>query len=665
MGHLAILWHLHQPDYRDPATGRPTQPWTRLHALRGYRDLCLDILRDETPATVNVVPSLVDQLVHYAAGGDDPHLALTVIPAEDLDASAIADIRATFVCGHPTLIAACPAWKRLGDRIRSGDALETDDLRDAQVWSTLAWCGSTALRDFPELAELRRKAAHFTEDDKVVMLGLQRKILGEFPGVFARIAASGTACLSTSPYFHPILPLLIDTRHARRCMPWLEDDAGFAWPEDALLQLTRARSRMAELVGRSPIGLWPSEGSVSPEVVELAARAGFRWLASDDAVLRRSDTDRPPRPGGWDLGHGVTGFFRDHDLSDRLGFDAARQDPRAAAYALIAEAAKRAGDGTVLIALDGENPWEAYADAGDAVRRHLHEALRIGPIRGITLDRAAGLPTVGRVKRLHTGSWIRADFGIWYGHADDRCAWRLLADARRAIDAAPAELRAAAMEHILPAEGSDWTWWYGDDFDTPFLPAFDFAFRRHVAAAWRAIGAKPPPELDRPVSARILGAAGADLSLPRAIIDPVLAPDAAWARWAGAGTVRIGRGSSMARAGAAIDHLIWGWSTVGDLWVHADFSEAPPLSEIWTVSAGEHALSAGLEAPSAEPTRDVIIGVRGITARFARDELPDRVVPLVLLAHDADGAPGTRVPADGAVRLPRPAADPRLAWWLV
>jgi len=305
---VGLLWHLHQPDYRDPDTGIPVMPWARLHGLRGYRDMFVEALEHGTPWTLNVVPSLLDQLLHYAEGGSDPHLELTRRPADGLTEEEAALVTETFAAGHPTLRA---PYRHLEEVVRSGRGLSVAQLRDLQVWSTLAWFGATARRDHPAIDALRAKGGDFTEDDKRSLLGIQRQILEELPVLWRRVAGStdGTA-LSLSAYDHPILPLLVDARHARRAIPDLPE-VDFAWPGDALAQLTRARERAHEVLGRAPVGLWPSEGAVSPEVVPLVAQAGFRWLCSDNGVLARSERTDAACPGGWDLGHGVRGFFRD------------------------------------------------------------------------------------------------------------------------------------------------------------------------------------------------------------------------------------------------------------------------------------------------------------------------------------------------------------------
>ena len=559
---VAFLWHLHQPDYRDPETRIPVMPWVRLHGLRGYTDLVTDIVEHGVAATVNVVPSLLDQVDHYALGGVDAHLALTRREAVTLTPAETATIAATFVAGNPGMIEIHPAYRTLAARVRAGAPLDSAELRDLQVWSTLAWFGDRALRRFPELVHLRRQGRGFTETDKAAMLAAQSAILADLPALFARVSTS-SARLSTTPYFHPILPLLVDNRHARRCLPHLEavpdSELPYAFPEDVGVQLRRARARFGGL-GGPPRGLWPSEGSVSPEILPWVAEAGFSWLASDEGVLGRSARDGRGL-GGWDLGHGLRGFFRDRELSDKIGFDYARRPAEEAAAELLGLARSR-GKGVVVIALDGENPWEAFADAGAAFRRALHRGMA-GDVAGITLDDAATEPPVGRIRRLWTGSWIHADFGIWIGHPEDRAAWKALAEARRAIAHAPPDRAAAAFEKLLPATASDFPWWYGDEFRTPFAGTFDALFRAHVRAAWRALDVEPPASLDAPIGR----ASPVDVVLPQGPVDGSLAEPASFLRWAAAGRATWSRGSTMARAGEP--ELRFGWSADA-LWVRVD-----------------------------------------------------------------------------------------------
>lgn len=656
MTRLALLWHLHQPDYRHPDTGRPTMPWTRLHALRGYRDLAIEALEQGQRATFNLVPVLIDQLLDLAAGIEDDHLALTRIPAADLDARQREAILGTFVAGNPVMIDTQPGYRPLAARVRAGEPVGVDELRDLQVWSTLAWFGSTAVRDHAPLAALRRKGAGFTEDDKAVLLEVQRSILEEVPVLFRRLARSGHAAVSVSPYTHPILPLLVDVRHAGRCLRGLPDDVDFAWPDDALDQLVRARARAKEVLGVEPVGLWPSEGAVSPEVAVLARQAGFRWLASDDGVLHRSVGHRDrPGSGAWDLGNGLRGFFRDHELSDRIGFVYATWRGEDAARDLLAAVRER-GEGVITLALDGENPWESYPDGGAGFRSSLQRLLARGPVRGVTLDEAAEESPVGRVQRLHTGSWIGADLAIWYGSPADWRAWRALAEVRRRVGPNPSE---AARAPLRAAEGSDWTWWAGDEFSTPFAEAFDALFRAHLAAACAAAGVEAPDVVHRPIL----------VSLSPRLRPPTgwLGADPASGRaedWRGAGWLSWPPDGSMGRGDRHTPGLSYGW-TRGEqtlLWVRVALARPLPdePGARWEVRLGDDVVVVGYGGGEGSAGATRVVHAEGGLVACRPASGASTPVAVTLLRAD-----GSRVawPASGADLLP--AAPPATSWWTV
>jgi alpha-amylase/alpha-mannosidase (GH57 family) len=656
MSRLAVLWHLHQPEYRDPDSGRPVMPWTRLHALRGYRDLFVETAERDPPVTLNVVPVLLDQLADYAAGGSDDHLDLTAVPADALTEAQIVQIRSTFVVGNEAMVRSSPAYARLAERVRGQERLGVGELRDVQVWSTLAWFGATALRDFPELVALRTWGRGFDEDAKQVMLKAQRVILEELPVWLARVSRGQRAAISVTPYHHPILPLLVDTAHAARNLGSIPTDVRFSWPDDARRQLLLAVQDFERRFGRRPQGLWPSEGAVSPEVVALAGEAGFSWLATDEGVLARSTHSTAMSPGGWDLGHGVVGFFRDRDLSDRIGFRYARVPAAQAVEDLIGAAAQRAEGGVLLVALDGENPWEAFEDAGAAFRRGLYEALESGPVPGISLDQAAKLPVVGRVSHLHTGSWIGANFGIWFGDEEDHEAWRRLAETRAAVERSP--LREAGLRCLLPAQGSDWFWWYGPEFDTPFAHVFDALFRKHLAAAWRAIGEPEPAWVHEPIKR----SAAARSVPPAGLVAPALTERPSWRQWRGAGRVQFSAGSAMAQGEEIVTGLEYGWDARDVLWlsIHLVRGRTVAAEQRWRICVGE----ASLELP--DGARGPRAQVSWLSAVHAGDRLIVRAtggeVRVELLV---EGEVVRSWPAHGTLTLQRPPQVAPLLFWSV
>ncbi|MBI3404164.1 MAG: hypothetical protein HY046_01750 [Acidobacteria bacterium] len=343
--HLVLLWHMHQPQYRDPATGRYGMPWTRLHALKDYWGM-VKIL-EETPGfhcTVNVVPSLGMQLEEYASGNfDEPWFRLAFTPADKLEREDKQELLARgFQLNHDTLLRRWTRYVELHERVRqdgADDCIEQfgpRDWRDLQVLSQLAWTDEEYLANDPAVAELSRKGANFTEMDKETLRRKQLELLARVLPEYRAAAERGQVELSTTPFYHPILPLICDSEIARISNPHTPlPQPKFSYPEDAREQLTRARDYHQRVFGRAPAGLWPSEGSVSDQALEMAAELGFQWFGTDEGVLGRTlnlgfgrDAAGVPdnaarlyaplrlRRGN----HEITGVFRDHHISDLIGF---------------------------------------------------------------------------------------------------------------------------------------------------------------------------------------------------------------------------------------------------------------------------------------------------------------------------------------------------------
>lgn len=552
---VAILWHLHQPSYTDPLTQSAPLPWVRLHAVKGYYDM--GVLLEEHPdarVTVNLTPSLLHQLQEQTQGtATDVFWTHASRPAADLSENErFFILRHFFSANLDTMVrphdryyglliqrGAHPRdeeWPRIASRFSA------QDLLDLQVWHNLAWCGHRALARFPQLRELVAKGRQFSESDKQCVLAAQREILDGIIPLYRRLQERGQIELTTTPFFHPILPLLIDTDSARRSRPDSALPQRFAHPEDAEAQIRRALDFHETLFGRRPVGLWPSEGSVCPELVPILAKLGVRWAATDEGVLARS-VDRWERdamlyrPYHVEVdGGGVALLFRDRDLSDAVGFTYSRNPPDASVADFCGRLQAIASRSTearplVPVILDGENPWEHYPDGGEGFLRGLYASLAAGGghdvrFQSVTPGRALEEhPPAARLERLHTGSWINADLKIWLGHVEDNDAWDRVGKTRRFLRTreetgeVPAAALRAAWDELYAAEGSDWFWWYGDEFDTDHKALFDQIFRLHLANVYRLVGAEVPEFLKVPV---LRQAAKMDIREPSALIAPAL-----------------------------------------------------------------------------------------------------------------------------------------------
>lgn len=541
---LVVLWHMHQPQYRDPETGRYVLPWTRLHATKDYFGM-VKVL-EEFPnfhATFNVVPSLGMQLEEYASGKfNEAWFALAFKNAEALTREDKVEILGrAFQVNHERLMSRWKRfvelyeWSRPADGAQAQVTFTARDWRDLQVLSQLAWMEETWLEKDEVVSRLASKGRDFSEADKEALKAKEIELIGMVLPAYREAAKRGPVELSTTPFYHPILPLVCDSDIARVANPSTPlPRRAYRRPEDAREQLRRAREYHERVFGVKPAGLWPSEGSVSDQTLAIASEEGFQWFGADEGVLGRtlnvgffrdatgipSSAERLYKP--WRVqtpSGGITGLFRDHHLSDLIGFVYSRMDSKAAARDLherlryLGERVISAQPLTICLFLDGENAWEYYPGNGREFLREFYGRIAGDQdFRALTASEAiaaAGdVPSTGGV---FPASWINANFDVWIGHAEDVAAWELLWDARevyaRALESrsedrpgAPVAMAlSTAYESLLAAEGSDWCWWFGPEHSTANDAEFDALFRKHLTGVYLALGRLPPDELAKPI----------------------------------------------------------------------------------------------------------------------------------------------------------------------
>jgi alpha-amylase/alpha-mannosidase (GH57 family) len=602
---LAILWHMHQPYYEDLATGEHILPWVRLHAIKDYWGMVA--MLGEFPGvrvTFNLVPSLVKQVQAYAEDrAKDRHLELGLKPAADLTTDEARWMVANgFHAPYDRMIGPYPRYAELHAYRVSRRAFEEADLRDLQVWHKLAWMDPDLLSRDPRLVDLVKQDRGFSEEHKRLLRQVELDVLARVVPAYREASARGQIELATSPFYHPILPLLCDSdahqvAHPRSGKPRKR----FTRPGDARLQIDRAIAFHEATFGSPPAGMWPSEGSVSNEAVAMMAAAGIEWIATDEDILSRS-LEMPMRPDllyrPYRIGErGPVALFRDHAMSDRIGFHYQSWNADAAAADFVGQvraAGRRfaqAGGGevaTIPVILDGENAWEYYEGGGRPFLRALYRELsKADDIETVTMAEAARGPS-RRLPSIFPGSWINGDFYIWIGHRDDHRAWDQLSDARevfdqRAASAAPEE-RDRALEELLIAEGSDWFWWYGDDHSSDHDAEFDDLFRRHLRSAYAALGAAIPEEL---FATNISTAGGPErLKCPGLLTVTLDGKDTSYLEWVGAAVpalIRPGGAMHEVAASRLISEVRIGTSA-GGLCLRLSSNTLPSLLETGAAS---------------------------------------------------------------------------------
>jgi alpha-amylase/alpha-mannosidase (GH57 family) len=551
---LVLVWHLHQPDYRDRASGEFMLPWVYLHAIKDYTDMAWHLEHHAgMRAVVNWVPVLLDQLEDYAdqfASGAlrDPLLRLL---ARDHGTALTEAERALVLqqclrANHSRMIEPYPAYKHLHELFRVLEAQGGPALRylsdhffyDVLTWYHLAWTGETVRRESEVLPRLMAIGQHFEQHHRHELFRLIGDLVRGVVGRYARLAEAGRIELSTTPHYHPLAPLLLDFHCAREAEPNAQLPEAPIYPggrERVMYQLHSALDSHARRFGAAPRGVWPAEGSVSQGLLGVLNGNALAWTASSEQVLANSlgaahrgvprsrYLYRPYRLGSTP---GLTLFFRDDKLSDRIGFEYQKWHGSDAASNFIGEleriAAEAGADERPLVSviLDGENAWEHYPYNAYYFLSALYKALESHPsIRPTTFDAfllacshtggAASGPrpaATHKLERLVAGSWVYGNFSTWIGSSDKNRAWDLLCAAKQSFDLVKASGRldaerlAVAEQQLADGEGSDWFWWFGDYNPSVSVASFDRLYRAKLANLYRLIGLPVPAALSEPIS---------------------------------------------------------------------------------------------------------------------------------------------------------------------
>jgi alpha-amylase/alpha-mannosidase (GH57 family) len=599
--HIAIMWHQHQPRYfKDPDTGEYTEPWVRLHGIKDYYDMPAMLQQyPDMSFTVNLTPVLLMQIEEIVEGydaykqsgasgpmpGGDKYMRLTLTPPDKLThEEKVFILRNFFRMPKETMIDPHERYRELAS-LKLGDsdseiertikAYTDEDWRDLQAWFNLAWfdpdfrTGDVTLPDGETVSvrDLVKKHRGYTEADKAEIIDIQMKIIRNIVPLHRELMKTGRLEVTTSPYFHPILPLLCDTDVAREASPGITlPSVRFSHPEDARAQMEMAVDYYSDLFSRLPKGVWPSEGAVSEAIVPIVAGFDIEYMATDEGILAKTlgkqtlNFDEKYRMYNFEKdGRRLALVFRDHKLSDDIGFRYSKMDGVEAANDLMSmlhriHRATQAFDGqfVVSIIMDGENAWEHFENDGKTFLNSLYyqisEATWLEPVT--MSGYLEKYPPERTLPRLAPGSWIGASFDTWIGEKEENTAWDYLAEARQAVDsnsaAAGADGVAAALRDVYAAEGSDWFWWYGLDQNSGNDEAFDEAFRGTLSRVYEKLGLKAPDYLEIP----IIAPAGEEPthSMTGQITPVVDGKVTSLSEWQGAAYVDDSQGGAMARS---------------------------------------------------------------------------------------------------------------------
>jgi alpha-amylase/alpha-mannosidase (GH57 family) len=540
---VVLLWHMHQPQYRDALTGQYVLPWTYLHAIKDYTDMAAHLeTHPAGRAVVSFSPVLIEQIQeiargiaeHLRSGAPLPDPVLGLLGPEPVTTEPTARLdllRASLRAQRKQMI------ERFGPYLELATIAETlatpervtyasDQLiHDLAVWYHLAWLGETVRRSNPLVSDLTERGRAFTPAHRRQLLVLIGQLVGELMGRYRALAERGQIELAITPYAHPIIPLLLDFKSPRDAVPNMSLPEHGGYPggaERAVWHIEAGMRVFTDTFGSRPAGCWPPEGAISRGTLELLDRFGFQWTATSTNVLRGclelSDRQAAHDPLSYNRPYRVPGtslscFFRDDSLSDLIGFTYATWHGDDAAQNLVNELAqlarRYAGNGhAVLIALDGENAWEHYPFNGYYFLRALYSLLASHPMLQLTTlsDCLARALEPVPLQSVMAGSWVHGTLATWVGDPAKNRAWDLLCEAKVAFDRVMRESsldsaqRDAASRQLALCESSDWFWWFGDYNPADAVSQFDRLYRRQLMSLYRLLGLEAPASLSQPIS---------------------------------------------------------------------------------------------------------------------------------------------------------------------
>ena len=543
---VVLVWHMHQPDYRDARTGEFLLPWVYLHALKDYSDMAAHLeANPQARAVVNLVPVLLDQIEDYADQFAtrtlrDPLLRILARP--DHEPVTVEErhhvLEQCFHANHQQMIAPFPRYQHLHDLVKLAakpgpeavEYLSAQYVFDLITWYHLSWTGETVRRAAPVITSLMAQGGHYTHAQRISLLECVGAVVADIIPRYRRLEERGQIELSTTPYFHPLGPLLLDFRTGQEAKPGLPLPASESYPGGAerfRCHVTAAIDSHKARFGRHPDGIWPAEGAVSDGVMQAIAASGVAWLATGEGVLlntlresgvepqREASLYRPYRLPGAEPG--TYCFFRDDRLSDLIGFEYRTWDGGHAATHFMheIEAATARWQGAdrpiISIILDGENAWEHYPYNGYYFLSSLYDLIGGHPAMHMTtyrdwlsdpLNRGRAAP----LAHVTAGSWVYGDLTTWVGSPDKNAGWDLLVAAKQAYDIVMTGSsldeggRNRAARQLAVCESSDWFWWFGDYNAAQAVTSFDRVFRANLATLYSMLGLPVPAVLDVPIS---------------------------------------------------------------------------------------------------------------------------------------------------------------------
>ncbi len=585
---LNFLWHMHQPYYRDDQSGEIVMPWVFLHAIKDYYDMPWYL--EKIPgikATFNLVPSLMVQLKAY----EDFEVRDKLLIALRKEIGALCHDERLYLAEHlfyanvEHMIKPLPRYYALYEKklqYESNEALSENlseqEFLDLQVLYILSWCGVYLRENNETVKKLLDKGALFSHEEKITLLKSLTGFIATIIPYYKKLQEEGKIEVSTTPFNHPISPLLLDIQNGKKANPDTPiPEVSGNLREDVFEQVERAIGYYEKAFGKKPVGFWPAEGAVSYEFLEILKDHEVKWAASDEEILYKSikkhDKNAIYQRNRLHFEKGdMALFFRDHSLSDLIGFTYSGWNETEAVSDFVHRLEQihqsSESDTLVNVILDGENAWEYYPNNAYDFFQRLYTTLSKLPwLKTATMQESMQKEEIPEftLTTLEPGSWIGGNFNIWIGHSEKNRAWELIyrtgEDYEAHKERLSPEVRRKIIKEFLVAESSDWFWWYGDDHHTVEKDTFDALFRKHLINIYHLMELTPPAELFDPIVTKESKSRGKFFTEPQSSVMPIIdGKTDNFFEWMDAGEMDLLHElSSMNMQEFYIEKLLLGW----------------------------------------------------------------------------------------------------------
>ncbi len=536
---LAIYWHMHQPVYE--IEGTYLMPWARLHAVKDYLDMVLVLEKfPKLKLNFDVVPALMDTVVDYTEGRHDIHSELSVS-----DVYTMSDEEKAFVLNNffspkfETMIFRSENYKNLYQKRFSKDTCNPEEfspqeISDLMALFNLVWIDSVHYSRYPRLKELWDKQYNYSLDDRIEIISIHRQIMEEIIPTYKKYLTEGRIEMTTSAYYHSILPILIDLKASTKSTLTTEGlPSAWGMIDDARAQIKKSLDRVEEIMGIRPKGFWPPELCLGPKTLSILAKEGIEWTISDEGILSDSinfDFIRDFKGNLNDPYHllkvyeyqtkttPINVIFRDRSIANLINFEYAGLDSKMAAndlYDKIKVTQSKllvSPDDTHLltIALDGENCWENYQNDGNEFLNNIYSLLENDDSLETVLitDYIHNDKRKKTLNKIHSGSWIDKTFQYWIGESTKNKAWSYLKETHDVFETFAKENKEnpnleIAYRELMIAEGSDWFWWYGEPNNSGQDYVFDYMYRERLKNVYLVLGLEPPEHLNNSLITKV------------------------------------------------------------------------------------------------------------------------------------------------------------------